>query len=349
MDFLLDHGVAPTVNPKAWNRARERFRQSGRRVIPLTPGCWPTSSARNTRTSRALQPELRRGPGVGRRNCRAADPAATRLRQPADGHAEGVLRQGPGGWFGWTTRAWRQGVPAGLSDAGRRGQPRSASGSGGRAPIGCRSTRSGALGMLQQPRLPVPAHVVRAKAQLMQTLLTQLGPVVAAVREYRQAVEISRPCRRRSGRGHYRSVSTGSPGPRSGLAWGTPPGSRESFQHLQAQAGAVPVTKQSGEQQVVQFRSPPDEALRHVVDQMASFSAALSRLGTGVLDQQRARGHSRHRALRPWREVGGGNILLRPVSETPGPLRRAVPPGDDDAAAAAAAAPKKSLDMNPSL
>jgi hypothetical protein len=43
--------------------------------------------------------------------------------------------------------------------------------------------------ILQQPQLPVPAYVVRAKARLMRTLVTQLGPVVAAVEEYRKVVE----------------------------------------------------------------------------------------------------------------------------------------------------------------
>src|SRR5262249_50124345 len=42
---------------------------------------------------------------------------------------------------------------------------------------------------LRQPQLPVPLHVVRAKARLMQTLLAQLAIVVGAVGDYREAIE----------------------------------------------------------------------------------------------------------------------------------------------------------------
>src|SRR5207245_11221801 len=50
--------------------------------------------------------------------------------------------------------------------------------------------RAGELwAVLRQPQLPVPAHVVRAKARLMQTLMEQLRPVVAAVAQYRKAID----------------------------------------------------------------------------------------------------------------------------------------------------------------
>ena len=77
--------------------------------------------------------------------------------------------------------------------------------------------------VLQQPQLPVPAHVVRAKARLMQTLVAQLTPVVAAVGAIgRRSRIFSQACRWRSGRGPSRSVSTASPRRRSGPAWATP-------------------------------------------------------------------------------------------------------------------------------
>src|SRR5260370_17222043 len=54
---------------------------------------------------------------------------------------------------------------------------------------------------------------------------------------------------------------------------GDAPGRWESFRHLQAHAGTVPVTKRSGKQQrVVQFRFACDKALRYVVDQVAYLS-----------------------------------------------------------------------------
>src|SRR5207249_555191 len=58
---------------------------------------------------------------------------------------------------------------------------------------------------------------------------------------------------------------------------GDAPGRWESFRHLQAQAGAVPVTKRSGKQQrVVQFRYACDKALRYVVDHVAFLSLLSS-------------------------------------------------------------------------
>ena len=79
---------------------------------------------------------------------------------------------------------------------------------------------------------------------------------------------------------------------------GDAPGRWESFRHLQAHAGAVPVTKRSGKQQVVHFRFACDKALRHVVDQVAFLSMLSSAWARGYYDQQRARGHSHRQALR---------------------------------------------------
>ena len=44
-------------------------------------------------------------------------------------------------------------------------------------------------GILQRPQLPVPDHVVRAKARLMLTLVEELTAVVAAVGQYREAID----------------------------------------------------------------------------------------------------------------------------------------------------------------
>ena len=84
--------------------------------------------------------------------------------------------------------------------------------------------------VLQRPQLPVPAHVVRAKARLMQTLLTQLGPVVAAVGEYRQAVEdffAAMPAAQ-----WIRTLPIGDHGVTAPTLWarlGTPPGGGSRF------------------------------------------------------------------------------------------------------------------------
>jgi transposase len=153
--------------------------------------------------------------------------------------------------------------------------------------------------VLQRPQLPVPAHVVRAKARLMQTLLTQLGPVVAAVGEYRQAVEdffASMPAAQ-----WVRTLPIGDHGVTAPTLWarlGDAPGRWESFRHLQAHAGTVPVTKRSGKQQVVLFRFACDKSLRYVVDQVAYLSLLSSAWARAYYDQQRARGHAHRQALR---------------------------------------------------
>ena len=65
-----------------------------------------------------------------------------------------------------------------------------ARGSDGRAPHRLSEQGTEELwAILQRPQLPVPAHVVRAKARLMQALVTELEPVVSVVEAYRQAVE----------------------------------------------------------------------------------------------------------------------------------------------------------------
>ena len=80
---------------------------------------------------------------------------------------------------------------------------------------------------------------------------------------------------------------------------GDAPGRWESFRHLQAQAGTVPVTKRSGKQQrVIRFRFACDKALRYVVDQVAFLSMLSIEWARAYYDQQRGRGHAHRQALR---------------------------------------------------
>ena len=153
--------------------------------------------------------------------------------------------------------------------------------------------------VLQQPQLPVPAHVVRAKARLMQALVTELALVVTVVETYRQAVEdffAAMPAAQ-----WVRTLPFGEHGVTAPTLWarlGDAPGRWESFHHLQAQAGSVPVTVKSGKQHVVHFRFACDKALRYVVDQVAFLSLRSSEWARAYYDEQRARGHSHREALR---------------------------------------------------
>jgi hypothetical protein len=60
----------------------------------------------------------------------------------------------------------------------------------------------------------------------------------------------------------------------------------------------VPVTIKSGHRRVVQFRFASDKALRDLVDQVAFLSLGKCEWARAYDDQQRARGHDHHPALR---------------------------------------------------
>ena len=111
----------------------------------------------------------------------------------------------------------------------------------------------------------------------------------------------------------------------------------ESFRHLQAQAGTVPVTIRSGKQQVVRFRFACDKSLRYIIDHVAFLSLRWSEWARACYAEQRARGHSYRQALRAlsakWLKI----IFVMWERQVP------VPPGNDDAAAVAPASEKSRL------
>jgi len=302
VDRLLDHGVVVyPVNPKALDRARARFRQSGAKSDPFDARGLADFLRTDHAHLRALQPsseaaqELKRLTEDCQRHIRqqtrlvnqltatlkAYYPRALEVAEltsalareflPAYPTPEALTALTPRQWQRWA-RAHR------LTEA-----------------------RTGELWALRrQPQLPVPAHVVRAKARLMRTWVEQLMPVGAAVAQYRKAIDdffASMPAAQWA-----RTLPIGKHGitaPTLGARLGDAPGRWESFRHLQAHAGTVPVTKRSGKQQrVVQFRFACDKAWRHVVDQAAYLSLLSSPWARAYYDQQRARGHAHRQALR---------------------------------------------------
>jgi transposase len=106
----------------------------------------------------------------------------------------------------------------------------------------------------------------------------QLAPVVAAVAQYRKAIEdffAHIPTAQ-----WMRTLPIGDHGITAPTLWawlGDAPGRWQSFRHVQAQAGVVPVTRQSGKQQrVVQFRFAFDKSLRYLVSHVAFLSLGSS-------------------------------------------------------------------------
>lgn len=153
--------------------------------------------------------------------------------------------------------------------------------------------------LLRKPQLPIPAHVVRAKSRLVEVLVEQLKVTVDAVDKYREVVEdffASMPVAK---------LTVTLPGGKSGTTvptlWaelGDAEGRWKSFKHLQAQAGAVPVTEQSGRSQFVHFRFACNKRLRYAVDWLAFISLRQSEWANAYYQTQRKRGHSHHQALR---------------------------------------------------
>jgi len=152
---------------------------------------------------------------------------------------------------------------------------------------------------MQKQMLPMPPHVVRAKSRLVEVLVEQLSVTVKAVKAYRAEVE------------HFfancpeAELSRSLPGGKSGVIvpsiWaelGDAPGRWNSFRHLQAHAGSVPVTKQSGQFRSVQFRFGCNKRLRYAIHWLAFLSLSRSEWASVYYKQQRARGHSHQQALR---------------------------------------------------
>jgi transposase len=301
VDFLLDHGVVVyPVNPKALDRARDRFRQSGAKSDPFDARVLADFLRTDHAHLRALQPssEAAQELKLLAEDCQRHIRQQTRLVNQLTATLKAYYPRGlevseltsalardflqsyptPENLTVLTERQWQRWARAHRLSEARIGE---------------------LWHVLQQPQLQVPPHVVRAKARLMRSLVEQLTPVVAAVAQYRKAIEdffANMPAAQWA-----RTLPIGKHGITAPTLWarlGDAPGRWESFRHLQAQAGTVPVTKRSGKQQVVQFRFACDKALRYVVDQVALLSLLSSAWARAYYDQQRARGHAHRQALR---------------------------------------------------
>jgi transposase len=302
VEFLLDHGVVVyPVNPKSLDRARDRFRTSGSksdrfdaRVLaeflrtdhghlrPLLPSSPQSQELKllsrdhgrlvkhQTRLVNQLVATLKEFYPFALEvfpDVRAARALDFLDAYPSPGAAQQI---GPAAWEG-LAREHRLGA----------------------------EQRQKIEEALHQTRPRVPAHVERAKARLVRALVAQWRVVVGEVEEY--ALEVD----------HFfaamplAEVARSLPGGKSGTTvpalWaelGDALDRWESFRHLQAEAGAIPVTQQSGKHQSVLFRFACNRHLRHAVTQFAFISLRLSEWARAYYRQQRARGHKHWHALR---------------------------------------------------
>lgn len=303
VDFLLDHGVEVyPVNPKALDRARDRFRMSRSK----SDGFDAYVLAQFLRTDhshlRALKPNsvqaqelkllTRDQQRLGHQKTRLLNQLTATLKEyysrPLEVFADletqialDFLKQNP--------------TPDDLSKLTRRQWNRFAK----------REHHLGAeraqelWEQLNQPQLTVPEHVVRAKAHLLRVLLGQLDPLRKAVKSYEERIKSffgSMPAA---------ELFKGLPGAKTGTIiatlWaelGDAKSRWESFRHLQAEAGVVPVTKTSGKSRVVQFRFSCNKIMRHAAYWLAFVSLNRSEWANHYYRDQRAKGHSHHQSLR---------------------------------------------------
>src|SRR5499433_489417 len=191
VDFLLDHGVRVyPVNPKALDRARDRFRQSGAKddlfdarvlagflrtdhahLMALEP------SSEAAQELKLLTEDYQRQVRAQTRlvnqltaTLKAYYPRALEVAELTTALAAAFLQAypTPAMLLTLTERQWQRWAKAHHLSAARTTQLWTS---------------------LKAPHLPVPPHVTRAKSRLMQALVTELAAVMAAVARYRQAID----------------------------------------------------------------------------------------------------------------------------------------------------------------
>lgn len=302
VSFLLDHGVVVyPINPKALDRARDRFRGSHAKSDPfdahvlaeflrtdqghLAP-LHPSSPA--AQELKLLTDDYRR---LVRDQTRVVNELIATLKAYYPRAAEL--------WPEWTAPVAQEflatyAVPAQAAALSERTWRQFAK----RHRLSEARTAEGWT-LLQRPQVPMPAHVVRAKARLMTALLEQLRPLSAAVRAYRDTIADffgALPAA-----AWARTLPVSAHGTTVATIWarlGDAPDRWQSWQHLQAHAGVTPVTVQSGRTRIVTFRFACDKQLRDAVARLAFLSLPRCPWAAAYYRRQRARGHRHHHALR---------------------------------------------------
>ena len=303
VDFLLDHGVEVyPVNPKAVDRVRDRYRMSGSKSDAFDAYVLAEFLRTDHAHLRALRPSSEKAQElkllsrdqrrVGRHKTRLLNQLTTTLKEyyvrPLEVFEDletevalDFLQQYP--------------TPAHLSALKRKQFNRFATTQHHLSKQRCEELWE----KLQKPQLGVPEHVVRAKAQLLEVLIEQLRASIKAVKLYHHKVEsffASSPAA---------EFAKTLPGAKSGTLvaaiWaelGDAQGRWESSRHLQAEAGAVPVTKASGKSRVVHFRFACNKHLRYTMYWFSFVSLNQSEWAKLYYRGQRDKGHSHPQALR---------------------------------------------------
>jgi transposase len=303
VEFLLDHGVVVyPVNPKALDRARDRFRMSQSKSDSFdayvlaqflrTDHAHLRALEPNTAEAQELKILTRDHQRLGRQKTRLLNQIGIALKEyyprPLEVFEDLETKIALDFLKAYPT-------PQALSKLTRRGWNRFA-----KRDHHLSQARSNELwDKLNKPQLAVPEHVVRAKAKLLLALGVQLEALVKAVNSYNEEVQsffAAMPAA---------EIAKTLPGGKSGTTvatiWaelGDAQNRWNSFRHLQAEAGAVPVTQSSGKSRVVQFRFACNKHLRHAMYWFSFNSLSRCEWAKNYYRDQRAKGHRKHQALR---------------------------------------------------
>ena len=303
VDFLLDHGVVVyPVNPKAVDRARDRFRMSQSKSDGFDAYVLSEFVRTDHGHLRALEPSSEQAQElkmlsrdhqrVQRHNSRLVNQLKVTLKEyyPRPLEVFGDLESKIARDF-----LKHYPTPAALSKLSRKQWKRFATRQHHLGEARCQELWE----ELSKPQLAIPQHVVRAKARLVEVLLDQLEVSIQAVKTYSEEVErffASMPAAE-----FVKTLPGGKGGTIVPAIWaelGDAQGRWESFRHLQAQGGTVPVTRSSGKSRMVEFRFACNKHLRYAAYWFAFVSLNRSEWANAYYRDQRAKGHSHHQALR---------------------------------------------------
>jgi hypothetical protein len=302
VDFLLEHGVLVfPVNPKAVDRARDRFRMSGAKSDPFDARVLATFLRTDHGHLSPLRPsseaaqELK---GLTRdygRHVRQQTRMLNQLTATLKAYYPRALEVCEDLKTEWAQAFLRDfPTPAALGALTERRWQRWA-----RAHR-LRAERAAELWpVLQQPQLPVPAHVVRVHVRFLGALLEQLAVTLHTVHTYREAIAdffASMPAAKWAG--SLPGAESGTTVPSLYAELGDAAGRWQTFRHLQGHGGTVPVTERSGQQALVKFRFASNTHLRQAAHQFAFQSLTKSEWARAYYDRCRQRGHRHHHALR---------------------------------------------------
>ena len=303
VDFLLDHGVAVyPVNPKAVDRVRDRYRVSGSKSDAFDAYVLAEFLRTDQAHLRVLQPSSEKAQELKMlcRDQRRVVRHKTRLLNQLTITLKEYYARPLDAFEDLETEIaldflTRYPTPAHLNAVKRKEFNRFATQEHHLSKQRCEELWE----KLSPAQLKVPEHVVRAKAQLIEVLIDQLRASIRAVKSYNHKVEsffASSPAA---------LIAKTLPGGKSGTLvaaiWaelGDAQDRWESSRHLQAEAGAVPVTKASGKSRVVHFRFACNKHLRYSLYWFSFVSLNHSEWAKLYYRQQRTQGHTHPQALR---------------------------------------------------